>query len=290
MHIGVCIFATDYAIRIDELARAAEDRGFESLFVPEHTHIPTSRRSPFAGGGELPEEYSHTLRSVRVADGRGRRDHASSRSAPASASSSSATPSPPPRRSRASTLLSNGRFLFGIGGGWNAEEMENHGTDLQDPLPAAARAGAGHEGDLDEGRGRVPRRARQLRPDLGVAQAGAEAAPARAAGRRERPHARSAWSTSATAGSRAARNAERVASGLADLKARAAKAGRDMKTITTSVFGAAPDARTLDKWAAGRRQPRHPAPAFRGPRQDPAAARPVGEARLALRALSGTGG
>src|SRR2546426_11531922 len=61
MHYGVFIFPTDYSIRIDELARAAEERGFESLFVTEHTHIPTSRRSPFAGGGPLPTEYSHTL-------------------------------------------------------------------------------------------------------------------------------------------------------------------------------------------------------------------------------------
>src|SRR5437667_6171033 len=61
MHIGVCMFNTDYAIRIEELARAAEERRFESLFVPEHTHIPASRRTPFPGGGELPREYSHTL-------------------------------------------------------------------------------------------------------------------------------------------------------------------------------------------------------------------------------------
>ncbi|HSF07235.1 MAG TPA: LLM class flavin-dependent oxidoreductase, partial [Methylomirabilota bacterium] len=60
MDIGLCIFSTEYAIRIDELAREAESRGFESLFVPEHTHIPTSRRSPFAGG-ELPKEYWHTV-------------------------------------------------------------------------------------------------------------------------------------------------------------------------------------------------------------------------------------
>ena len=60
MHIGVCMFATDYAIRADELARAAEERGFESLWVPEHTHIPVSRRTPFPGGAQLPKEYSHT--------------------------------------------------------------------------------------------------------------------------------------------------------------------------------------------------------------------------------------
>ena len=66
MQIGVFIFPTEYSIRIDELARALEERGFESLFVPEHTHIPGEpphARGP--GGGPLPKEYSHTLRSVR---------------------------------------------------------------------------------------------------------------------------------------------------------------------------------------------------------------------------------
>src|SRR5207237_3755635 len=64
MHIGVGIFATDYAIPIDELARETEARGFESLWVPEHTHIPTSRRTPWPGGSELPLEYSHTSEPV----------------------------------------------------------------------------------------------------------------------------------------------------------------------------------------------------------------------------------
>src|SRR5919106_349861 len=61
MHTGIAIFDTEYSIRIEELAREAEARGFESLWVPEHTHIPTSRRSPFGAGGELPEQYKHTL-------------------------------------------------------------------------------------------------------------------------------------------------------------------------------------------------------------------------------------
>jgi alkanesulfonate monooxygenase SsuD/methylene tetrahydromethanopterin reductase-like flavin-dependent oxidoreductase (luciferase family) len=61
MKIGVMIFNTDYAIRIDELAREAEARGFESLFLPEHTHIPASRKSPWPGGPKLPQEYWHTL-------------------------------------------------------------------------------------------------------------------------------------------------------------------------------------------------------------------------------------
>ena len=61
MKFGVTMFITDYSIGPAELARALEERGFESLFVPEHTHIPTSRRSPWPGGAELPREYYHLL-------------------------------------------------------------------------------------------------------------------------------------------------------------------------------------------------------------------------------------
>ena len=61
MKYGVFQFSTDYAIRVDDLAREAEARGFESLFVPEHTHIPASRKSPWPGGGDLPREYWHTV-------------------------------------------------------------------------------------------------------------------------------------------------------------------------------------------------------------------------------------
>jgi alkanesulfonate monooxygenase SsuD/methylene tetrahydromethanopterin reductase-like flavin-dependent oxidoreductase (luciferase family) len=60
MHIGGFYFPTDYGIDVRELAKAMEDRGFESLFFPEHTHIPTRRASPFPGGGDLPKRYSHT--------------------------------------------------------------------------------------------------------------------------------------------------------------------------------------------------------------------------------------
>src|SRR5438552_19054135 len=61
MQFGLSMFATDYSIDVAELGRAAEEHGFESLFLPEHTHIPVSRRTPYPGGGELPREYSHTL-------------------------------------------------------------------------------------------------------------------------------------------------------------------------------------------------------------------------------------
>jgi len=127
MRVGVFYFPTDYGIDIAELARALEQRGFTSLYVPEHTHIPTSRRSPFPGGGELPKKYSHThdpfvglsfaaAATKKLLVGTGiclipERDPIVTAKCVASLDQ-----------------LSGGRFIFGIGGGWNAEEMENHGA------------------------------------------------------------------------------------------------------------------------------------------------------------------
>ena len=130
MLFGVGMFATDYAIRPDDLAREIEARGFESLWLPEHTHIPASRRSPYPGGGDLPKEYWHTYdpfvalmaaasvtKNLRVATGICliiERD-----------------PIVTAKEVASLDALSGGRFIFGIGGGWNAEEMENHGTDFK---------------------------------------------------------------------------------------------------------------------------------------------------------------
>jgi alkanesulfonate monooxygenase SsuD/methylene tetrahydromethanopterin reductase-like flavin-dependent oxidoreductase (luciferase family) len=60
MHIGTVHFPTDFGINVAGLAQALEERGFESLFLPEHTHIPVSRRTPCPGGAELPKCYKHT--------------------------------------------------------------------------------------------------------------------------------------------------------------------------------------------------------------------------------------
>src|SRR3989475_3142690 len=127
MLVGAFHFPTDYGSEIGELARALETRGFESLFVPEHTHIPVSRRSPFPGGGELPKRYSHTHDPFV----------ALSFAAAATKKLKLGTgillvPQHEPivtAKSIASLdQLSGGRFIFGIGGGWNVEEMENHGA------------------------------------------------------------------------------------------------------------------------------------------------------------------
>jgi probable F420-dependent oxidoreductase len=127
MDLGVCYFPTDYGIDMAELGRALEERGFKSLFVPEHTHIPLSRRTPFPGGGELPKRYSHThdpFVALSFAAGATKKlkvgtgillvpQHEPIVTAKAIASLDQ---------------LSGGRFIFGIGGGWNVDEMENHGA------------------------------------------------------------------------------------------------------------------------------------------------------------------
>jgi probable F420-dependent oxidoreductase len=127
MEIGVFYFPVDYGINIAELAAALEERGFESLFVPEHTHIPVSRKSPFPSGGEMPRRYAHThdpfvalsfaaAATKKLLLGTGiclipERDPIVTAKCVASLDQ-----------------LSGGRVVFGIGGGWNVEEMENHGA------------------------------------------------------------------------------------------------------------------------------------------------------------------
>ena len=127
MKLGVFSFNTEYSIRPDELALAAEERGFESVWFPEHTHIPASRETPWPAGGELPKEYIHmsdpfvscaaaavVTKTIKVGTG----------------ISLVIQHDPIALAKTVATVdrLSNGRFLFGVGAGWNAEEMENHGT------------------------------------------------------------------------------------------------------------------------------------------------------------------
>jgi probable F420-dependent oxidoreductase len=130
MDFGALMFFTDYAIPATELAQALEMRGFESVWAPEHSHIPTSRKSPWPGGGELPKVYYEAMdpfvsltaaavatTTLRVATGVclvQQRDPIQTAKLVASIDQ-----------------ISGGRFLFGVGGGWNAEEMADHGTEFR---------------------------------------------------------------------------------------------------------------------------------------------------------------
>ncbi len=127
MKIGLMLFSCDYAIRPDDFARAAEERGFESIWFPEHSHIPASRRTPYPAGGELPKDYWHThdlFVSLAMAAAVTRRILIGS----GICLVIQRDPIHLAKEVASLDQLSSGRFLFGIGGGWNAEEMENHGT------------------------------------------------------------------------------------------------------------------------------------------------------------------
>jgi probable F420-dependent oxidoreductase len=127
MEFGAAIFFTDYAMGPVELGRSLEERGFESLWAPEHSHIPLSRQSPFPQGGDLPKKYYDVMdpfvtlaaaaaATTRLKVGTGicpvvQRD-----------------PIQTAKQVASLDHVSGGRFLFGIGAGWNAEEMADHGT------------------------------------------------------------------------------------------------------------------------------------------------------------------
>src|SRR5580658_5954221 len=127
MHFGGAMFFTDYSISATELALALEERGFESRWAPEHSHIPLSRKTPFPGGGELPKPYYDAMdpfvvlaaagqatKTIKLGTGVAlvqQRDTIQTAKLVASLDQ-----------------VSKGRFLFGIGGGWNQDEMEDHGT------------------------------------------------------------------------------------------------------------------------------------------------------------------
>ena len=127
MHFGGAMFFTDYSMSAPELACALEERGFESVWAPEHSHIPLSRKTPFPGGGDLPKPYydamdpfvvlaaaAQATKTIKLGTGVAliqQRDAIQTAKLVASIDQ-----------------VSQGRFLFGIGGGWNQDEMEDHGT------------------------------------------------------------------------------------------------------------------------------------------------------------------
>ncbi len=129
MKIGVIMFPTDYSIGPAELAKAAEERGFESLFFPEHTHIPCSRLTPWPGGKDLPNEYSHSLDPF-VALGAAAAVTETLRLGTGVCLVIERDPIVLAKEIATLDHMSGGRFDFGVGGGWNREEMENLGTDF----------------------------------------------------------------------------------------------------------------------------------------------------------------
>ena len=241
MHYGAFMFATDYAMRPEDLARAMEERGFESMWVPEHTHIPASRKSPWPGGAPLPREYWHTLDPFVAL---GAAASVTRRLKLGTGICLVIERDPITLAKEVATLdwISRGRVLFGIGGGWNAEEMEDHGTDfasrwkrLRESIEAMKEIWTKDEAEYHgkfvsfDKLWSFPKPVQKPYPPILMGGAG--------------PHARQRaadfdghW---LPIGGRA--YTESIPDTMADLRARAAKAGRDPNAATVSMFGVAPD-------------------------------------------------
>jgi len=246
MRVGAFYFPADYGINMAELAKALEDRGFDSLFVPEHTHIPASRKSPFPGGGELPKRYSHThdpfvglsfaaAATKKLKLGTGILlvpQHEPIVTAKAIASLDQ---------------LSGGRFIFGIGGGWNVEEMENHGAKYQTRFKQMrehvlamkelwTKDEASYNGEFVKF-DRVwswPKPAQKPHPPVILGG--------------ETDHTLRRVIEYCDGWFPRPRGGFDVVNGVAHLHQMAEKAGRDPKTITTIVFGSANDAKVLESY------------------------------------------
>jgi len=247
MHHGVVIFQDDFAIRPDDVARAAEERGFESIFFIDHTHIPVRRTTPYPIGGELPKDYYHN-HDLFVA---------LSFAAAATKSIKLGTgvclvierdPITLAKEVASLDFLSNGRVIFGIGGGWNREEMEDHGTDFAtrwkllreriEAMKAIWREDeAEYQGDLVrfEKIWSWPKPAQKPHP------------PILLGGHGEKAFDRvirycDGWLPLTWVD-------QTIVPEVAQLRERAGRAGRDPASISVTVFGAAADAKSLAAFA-----------------------------------------
>ncbi|HKA92709.1 MAG TPA: LLM class F420-dependent oxidoreductase [Acidimicrobiia bacterium] len=248
MLLGVTMFGTDQTMRPDDLARAAEERGFGSLYLAEHTHIPTSRRTPPpTGHAELPEYYARALdpfvalataaaATERLRVGTGvclvaQRDPIVTAKAVASLDH-----------------LSGGRFVLGIGFGWNEDEMENHGVDMprrrdvaREHVLAMQRLWANEEAEFDGEFVRLPPSWSWPKP---VQQPWPPVLIGGAAGPKLFAHVAEyadGWIPIGGAGVRAA---------LPELHKAMEDAGRDPESARVVPFGTLPDPGKLDYYAS----------------------------------------
>jgi len=244
--IGIFYFATEYGHNVVDVARDAEQRGFESLWLPEHTHIPVSRKTPYAGGVELPKEYAHTLdpfvalaavatatKHIRLATGISlliERDTITMAKTLATLD-----------------LLSNGRAILGVGGGWNREEAEHHGVEwsqrfqkLEEQITAIKVIWANEEASFHGEHVRFdpiwswPKPIQRPHPPIVLGG--------------ETDHTLRRVIKYCDGWLPRARDPEIIVRGIARLNELAEEAGRDPESISVNVFAPRPDAELIDRF------------------------------------------
>ncbi len=246
MKLGVFQFCTDYGIHIGELAQATEERGFESLWVPEHTHIPLSRKTPYPGGGELPKEYSHTLdpftslayaaastTTLRIGTGICliiQRDTLTTAKEVASLD-----------------LLSGGRFELGIGGGWNQDEMENHGTTYESRFRKMGEQVKAMKELWTQEKAEFHGEHVDFDPVWSWPKPKQDPHPPVLLGGETR-HTLKRVVDYCEGWFPRGRDPKRVLAAMEELNELAAAAGRDRSTISVSIFAAGADRESLDTW------------------------------------------
>jgi probable F420-dependent oxidoreductase len=247
MKYALMSFQTDFTMRPDELAPLVEERGFESLWFPDHSHIPASRRTPHPQGIELPRDYWHLLDPFACVNaaaavtkklllGTGvllvcERD-------PITTAKEVAT----------ADFLSRGRFVFGVGGGWNLEEMENHGTDpktrwrlVRERVEAMKQIWTQEAAEYHGQMVRFdpiwaePKPTQKPHPPILLGGHGPKA-------RQRVVDFCDGWIPIPGL------HGEDIATGIADLHERAKAAGRDPRSISVTVFWAPSDRATIDSW------------------------------------------
>jgi len=242
MDIGVSIFPTHYSIRIDELAKELEARGFESLAVPEHTHIPACRRSPFPSGGEMPRHYWSTLDPFVGLMAAGA---ATERLRLITGIVLLTERDPIVCAKEAATLdfLTGGRLELGIGAGWNAEEMENHGTAFKDRFKVMCDRAKAMKAIWTQGEAEYHGPFVEFEPIWSYPKPVQQPIPIMIGG--ETRHSLRRIVDFCEGWLPRARVFQDAASEMARLKAAADEAGRDVNSIKVSVFGAEDDAAAL---------------------------------------------
>lgn len=248
MKVGITMFATDQAMNVVDLARAAEERGFSSLYLPEHTHIPASRTTPPpTGDAELPEEYRRTLDPF-VALGAAAAATSKIELGTGICLVAQRDPILLAKESATLDLYSKGRFVLGIGFGWNVEEMVDHGVEfrtrremVREKMLAVQRLWTEEEAAFDGEHVKFapswswPKPVRKPRPPVLI---GGAAGPKLFAHIAEYADG---WIPIGGAG---------VAKALPDLRAAMERAGRDPRQARVVPFGTLPSQDKLDYFAS----------------------------------------